>query len=373
MLILQVLERVSKKKSKHAGSTSHNKDRESSDLDNSIRFHSPHEPDDKVKPCVKADDQSKIEPESKATDSDGSHRMMRLEEQVAALKTTTIRQEAGATRPYPVEWDAVKYPSKFKVPTLNTFDGKGSAQQYIYYFQSQTGSLMGNDPVTTRLFISTLKGMAFEWFRKLPKGSITCWDGLEALFLSRFFEEEADVNMHTLLLTKQKKGELVKDFIERFRELAMRIRSGMTPETLVETCCHNFLTPILVQMGVVECKTWKQLQEHNQTAEELVALVRTEEKNNRTPRGIGPPPRRNQDPPAKKETLAADIQQASSSRPTGGGFVDPSQVKYSFKDDKVEALFKMLNKGGQLELPESKNPVDIGKTDDPRYYLYHRG
>src|SRR3954464_11839953 len=161
---------------------------------------------------------------------------------------------------------------------------------------------MGNDPVRTLIFISTLKGVAFEWFRKLPKGSITCWDDLEALFLSRFFEEEANINMHTLLLTKQKEEELVKDFIERFRELFMRSRSGMTPETLVETCCHNFLTSILVQMGVVECKTWKQLQEHGQTAEELVVLIKAEEKNNRTPRGSGPPPRCNQDPPFKKET-----------------------------------------------------------------------
>src|SRR3954468_23882064 len=90
------------------------------------------------------------------------------------------------------------------------------------------------------------------------------------------------------------------------------------------------------------------------------------------PRGGGPPPRRNQDPPAKKESLAADTQKASSSRPTGGGFIDRSHVKYSFKDDKVEALFKMLNKGGQLKLLEPRNPEDVGKNDDPRYCLYHR-
>src|SRR3954464_13799726 len=114
---------------------------------------------------------------------------------------------------------------------------------------------------------------------------------LEALFLSRLFKEEADINMHTLLLTKQKEGELVKDFIERFWELVMRSRSGMTPKTLVETCRHNFLTPILVQMGVVECKLWKQLQEHGQTTEELVSLVKAEEKKNRTLRGGEPPPR----------------------------------------------------------------------------------
>src|SRR5438045_1932372 len=92
---------------------------------------------------------------------------------------------------------------------------------------------------------------------------------MEALFLSPFFEEEADINMHTLLLTKQKEGELVKDFIERFRELAKRSRSGLISETLIEMCRHNFLTPILVQMVVVECKIWKQLQEHGQTAKGL--------------------------------------------------------------------------------------------------------
>src|SRR3954470_7804739 len=119
------------------------------------------------------------------------------------------------------------------------------------------------------------------------------------MFLSRFFREEADINKHTLLLTKQKEGELVRDFIERFRKLAMRSQSGMTPESLVETCRHNFLTPILVQMGVVECKTWKLLQERSQTAEELVALVKAKEKRNKMPRGSRPPPRRNQDPPAK--------------------------------------------------------------------------
>src|SRR4051812_35492386 len=102
-LIQQVLERVSKKNSKHAGSTSHSKDKESSDSDSSIRFHSPHEPNDKVEPSAKADNQNRVEPEGKATDGDAGHRMKRLEEQVAALKTTTIRQEAGATRPYPIE------------------------------------------------------------------------------------------------------------------------------------------------------------------------------------------------------------------------------------------------------------------------------
>src|SRR4051812_47120197 len=104
----------------------------------------------------------------------------------------------------------------------------------------------------------------------------------------------------------------------------------------------------------------------------MIALMKAEEKN-KVPRGGRPPPRRNQHLPAKKETLVADTQQASISHPTRSGFMDRSQVKYSFKDDKVEALFKMLSKSEQMKLPEPRSPEEVSKTDDPRYRLYHRG
>ena len=66
------------------------------------------------------------------------------------------------------------------------------------------------------LFISTLKGVAFEWFMKLPTFSIKTWADLEKLFLTHFFEDNAEVAMFTLLATKQKKGESIKSFVERF-------------------------------------------------------------------------------------------------------------------------------------------------------------
>ena len=67
-----------------------------------------------------------------------------------------------------------------------------------------------------RLFIGTLKGIAFEWFMKLPAGSINKWADLEILFLARFFEDDSEVSIPTLLGTKQKKGEAIKTFVERF-------------------------------------------------------------------------------------------------------------------------------------------------------------
>ena len=91
--------------------------------------------------------------------------------------------------PYLVEWDLVPYPPKFKAPTLQAFDGKGSSNQHMYYFKSQTGNVVANDAILARLFIGTLKGLAFEWFMKLPEDSIKNWGDLEKLFLTRFFED----------------------------------------------------------------------------------------------------------------------------------------------------------------------------------------
>jgi len=66
------------------------------------------------------------------------------------------------------------------------------------------------------LFIGTLKGLAFEWFMKLLEDSIKNCSDLEKLFLTRFFEDDLEVTMPTLLATRQRKGESVKAFIERF-------------------------------------------------------------------------------------------------------------------------------------------------------------
>ena len=72
----------------------------------------------------------------------------------------------------------------------------------------------------TYLFIDTLKGVAFEWFMKLLAGSIKTWTDLEKLFLSRFFEDDTEISVPTLLTTKRKKGESIKLFMERFRSMA---------------------------------------------------------------------------------------------------------------------------------------------------------
>jgi len=40
---------------------------------------------------------------------------------------------------------------------------------------------------------------------KLPAGSINTWTNLKKLFLARFFEDDTEISVSTLLVAKQKK------------------------------------------------------------------------------------------------------------------------------------------------------------------------
>jgi len=45
---------------------------------------------------------------------------------------------------------------------------------------------------------------------------------------------------------------------------------------------------------------------------------------------------------------------------------------YSFMDEHMVSLFKLLQKSNKFKLPKIRCPKEVGKTDDPSYCLYHR-
>jgi len=148
--------------------------------------------------------------------------------QIASLMQRDELKKVGMTRSSPLEWDSVPCPLKFKPPTLHTYDGKSSPNQYIYYFLSKTSNVIDNGAIMARLFIGTLKGVAFDWFESLPPGSINSWINLETRFLSRFYEDDTEVTIDKLHSTVQNKGESIRDYIERFKNLSLMCPVGMS-------------------------------------------------------------------------------------------------------------------------------------------------
>ena len=126
-----------------------------------------------------------------------------------------------------------------------------------------------------RLFIGTLKGVAFDWFRSLLANSINSWIDLKTLFLSRFYEDDTEVTMNTLLLVVQKGRESVWDYIERFHNLSLMCPTCMPLPMPLQTCRHNFLDKVEVRMGAFKTHTWKELFEQVKIAEKLAKKFET--------------------------------------------------------------------------------------------------
>lgn len=79
-----------------------------------------------------------------------------------------------------------------QVPTRNGL-GSFPTYQHLVHFNITAGSVKGVancDGLKIRLFISTLKGTAFDWYVQLPANSIISWAKLEEESLLHFQEED---------------------------------------------------------------------------------------------------------------------------------------------------------------------------------------
>jgi len=148
----------------------------------------------------------------------------------------------------------------------------------------------------------------------------------------------------------------------------------MTQATLVETCRHNLQTSLLPQIGVAESHSWKQLIQQGEQAEAIIARVKIEENKPRLEKSTRRTPEVSFQS-KRKDTLATEAKSPVKPQPTRGGSSSSSQPcanrQYSFKDEYVDSLFKLLNKNKRLKLFVARHPEEVGKTDNPKYCLYH--
>ena len=98
---------------------------------------------------------------SKESSSIDANVIKSIQAQIASLAQRDELKKVGMTHPYPLEWDSVACPPKFKPFMLHMYNGKSSPNQHIYYFRSLTGNMINNNAIMARLFIGTLKGVAF--------------------------------------------------------------------------------------------------------------------------------------------------------------------------------------------------------------------
>ena len=98
-----------------------------------------------------------------------------------------------------------------------TFTGVEDPEAHLTVFHTQMLLVGGLDAVRCKLFMSTLTGMAMDWFISLPEGHVTSFAQLSQLFREQYLANRTPAPVsYDLFDVKQFQGETLKEYISRF-------------------------------------------------------------------------------------------------------------------------------------------------------------
>ncbi|XP_050276061.1 uncharacterized protein LOC126718038 [Quercus robur] len=115
-------------------------------------------------------------------------------------------------------------PPKYKMPSLDSYDGTRDPFDHIATFKT-TMHLQGvPDEIMCRAFPTTLKGPVRVWFSKIPPSTVTSFEELSKLFVNNFIGGQRHKRSSSSLLTiEQGENESLRSFITRFNREALAV------------------------------------------------------------------------------------------------------------------------------------------------------
>ncbi|KAK1605833.1 hypothetical protein QYE76_029506 [Lolium multiflorum] len=87
------------------------------------------------------------------------------------------------------------------------------------------GMISASDELRVRYFSQSLTGSAFGWYTSLPPNSIQTWKQLEERFHEQYHSEASEAGIADLAQVRQRRGETVSEYIQRFRTVRNRCYS----------------------------------------------------------------------------------------------------------------------------------------------------
>ncbi|KAL0918561.1 hypothetical protein M5K25_010575 [Dendrobium thyrsiflorum] len=328
-------------------------------------------------------------------------------------------------RPYPIEYEQESYPAGFVPPRFRVFDGLGNPRQHVAQYRAVCCNIGGNDALMLRLFVSSLGGVAFEWYADLPNDSVYTFAELEQLFIQRFISTEYRVTVGELVVTRQRPHEPLLNYIVRWRNLSLQCEPQLQEQHAVEILLKNIEGPIAPYLKGFNIKTFQKLLIKVTSLQDSIPNAvppKVESQPFRRPQrqefsGAPPPPRKadvhstfevqdkgkrpmvssapQRPPPPPRPPLPPRPQlppQAPAQpsgqfqpRPPVQQFRRPYRTpesqqslqeklnkEYPFKRESVRKIFKFLIKKNILAFPINHKVGEEEQTDHPLYCPFHR-
>nr|XP_023905683.1 uncharacterized protein LOC112017464 [Quercus suber] len=182
------------------------------------------------------EDGRNVEPESQSRGT-APRRVPHLEREMDQMRRVMDEMRENMRKTNPVEdlvhrtdspfmasINAYPLPPKFKMPSLDSYDGTQDPFDHIDTFKT-TMHLQGiPDEIMCRAFPTILKGPARVWFSKIPPNTVTSFEELSKLFVNNFIGRHRHKHSSSSLLTiEQGENESLHSFITRFNREALTV------------------------------------------------------------------------------------------------------------------------------------------------------
>ncbi|KAK1617753.1 hypothetical protein QYE76_023270 [Lolium multiflorum] len=153
----------------------------------------------------------------------------------------------GYSKPYPNDYDLIPLPPKYRLPDFTKFSGSEgtSSIEHVSRYLAQLGMVSASDELRVRFFSQSLTGPAFGWYTSLLPNSVRTWKQLEEQFHEQYHSETTEASLADLTQVRQRRGETVSEYIQRFRTVRNRCYSvRLTEKEAVELAVAGLSAPL---------------------------------------------------------------------------------------------------------------------------------
>ncbi|XP_073017981.1 uncharacterized protein [Primulina eburnea] len=121
----------------------------------------------------------------------------------------------------------------FRQSNVGEYDGHTDPEEHLGRFENAALLHQYSDEVKCRVFLGTLVRSAQQWFNTLLPSSIHSFEDFSAAFLHRFASSKKyQKNYLSLFVVKQQEAETLREFVQRFNNVAMEIPAA-TPDIMI--------------------------------------------------------------------------------------------------------------------------------------------
>lgn len=127
----------------------------------------------------------------------------------------------------------VVLPQKFKVLDLSKYKGLSCPRNHLTMYCRKMASHIDNDNLLIHCFQDSLTGASLDWYMSLERSKIRSWRDLSEAFLKQY-KYNLDMAPTRLQLhnQSQRSNETFKEYAQRWREMASRVRPTLSDNEL---------------------------------------------------------------------------------------------------------------------------------------------